>query len=247
MGDIAQIEHCAANALPSVIVNTIDGWRLRYAYGVTRRANSVLAEQHKGDLDEKLRAAEDFYASYHEPSRFQLCPASQPTHLESILLERGYQQVSGALVQTLDLATFQSEQPTSDVALFDKPNIEWFSVYRAVEKANSDKEKIRTWMLEHIQPKAVFALLHLDGYPAAVGLGVREAGYVGIFNMATYENCRGRGGASTILSSLLIWAKQLHAHTCYLQVANENHQAQRLYQKLGFRTLYEYTYLEKQV
>jgi ribosomal protein S18 acetylase RimI-like enzyme len=214
---------------------------------VTRRANSALAEQHTGDIEEKLNTVEAFYASYHAPSRFQLCPASQPTHLESILLERGYQQVSGALVQTLDLATFGSEQATSSVAIFDKPNFEWFSVYRAVEKANPDKEKIRTWMLEHIQPKAAFALLHLDGYPAAVGLGVIDAGYLGIFNIATLESFRGRGCASTVLTALASWAKQLQAHTGYLQVANENHRAQKLYQRLGFRTLYTYTYFEKHV
>ena len=100
---IASIEQCAANALPSPIVKTLGGWRLRYAYGVTRRANSVLAETHEGNLEEKLQAVEGFYASYNALSRFQLCPASQPATLESILLERTYQKVSGAKVQTVSL------------------------------------------------------------------------------------------------------------------------------------------------
>ena len=120
-------------------------------------------------------------------------------------------------------------------------------MYRAVEKASLEKEKVRTWMLEHISPKAAFALLYLDNQPAAVGLGVFEDGYLGIFNMATLEAFRGRGGASTILAALIQWAKTQQAHTCYLQVVTENLKAQRIYQQVGFRNLYEYSYFEKAI
>jgi hypothetical protein len=43
MNQITQIEALAANAIPAAIVQELDGWRLRFNYGVTRRANSVLA------------------------------------------------------------------------------------------------------------------------------------------------------------------------------------------------------------
>jgi N-acetylglutamate synthase len=244
MDEIAQIEHVAANALPASITEVCEGWRLRYAYGVTRRANSVLAEKHVGDLEQKLSAVTNFYARFNAKPRFQLCPASKPSDLNQRLLAQGYTNLPGAKVQTLALAKFKPSADVARVQLFDKPNGPWFSVYRTVEKADPQQETVRTWMLENIQPKATFALLYLDGEAAAVGLGVFEAGYVGMFNMATLENFRGRGAASTILSALATWGKNVGAHTLYLQVAQENLRAQRVYERLGFSTLYVYHYCE---
>jgi N-acetylglutamate synthase len=233
---IASLEHHAANALPASITEYLDGWRLRYSHGVTRRANSVLAENHSGNLEEKLESIQHFYNRFNAKPRFQLCPASQPSNLNDMLLEKGYTKIPGAKVQTLELSSSKFAADVSRVQLLDKPTDEWFSVYRTVEKADAHKEKIRTQMLQCIEPKAAFALLHLDGEPAAVGLGVFEKGYTGIF--------RGRGGASTLLAALAGWAKQQNGHTLYLQVAEENINAQRVYEKLGFRTLYSYWYLE---
>jgi N-acetylglutamate synthase len=244
MNDIASLEHIAANALPASHTEFFEGWRLRYSYGVTRRANSVLAEKHTGQLEQKLKAVSDFYARFNTKPRFQLCPVSAPPTLNQLLLGSGYTNIPGAKVQTLALSKFKFNTDVVRVQLLDKPNEAWFSVYRAVEKADPQKEKVRTWMLENIQPKAAFALLHLDEQPAAVGLGVFEAGYVGIFNMATLKPVRGRGGASTILSALAAWGKTLGGQTLYLQVSEDNFKAQRIYETLGFRTLYHYHYCE---
>jgi ribosomal protein S18 acetylase RimI-like enzyme len=240
---ISSLEYHAANALPATVTEFVDGWRLRYAYGVTRRANSVLAETHSRELEEKLEVVEKFYNRFHAKPRFQLCPASQPSDLNEILLARGYSKISGAKVQVLELASTKFDADISKVQLLEKPNDDWFLVYRAVEKADAHKEKIRTQMLQCIKPKTAFALLHLDEQPAAVGLGVFEDGYTGIFNMATLQEFRGRGGASTVLAALANWGKQQNGHTLYLQVSEENTNAQRIYEKLGFETLYSYWYL----
>jgi N-acetylglutamate synthase len=245
MISIASIEHVAANALPSSITKNLDGWRLRYAYGVTRRANSVLAEKHEGSLEHKLKAVEAFYAGYNAPSRFQICSVSQPDNLTTVLENQGYQKVPGAIIQTFSLRAFQPKLDSIAVQLLNKPNHAWFSVYRTVEKAAAEKENVRTWMLEHIQPNAAFALLNVNEQPAAVGLGVFENGYTGIFNMATLEAFRGRGAASTVLSALANWGKQQGSHSCYLQVATDNLRAQNVYKSFGFTSLYEYHYLEK--
>jgi N-acetylglutamate synthase len=241
---ISEIEAVAANALPASIVELCEGWRLRYSYGVTRRANSVLAQKHIGNLEPKLQAVSSFYARFNTKPRFQLCPTSEPSGLNTLLLERGYTKIPGAKVQTLELNSFKPQADIVRVQLLPKPNEAWFSVYRTVEKADPQKEKVRTWMLEHIQPNATFALLYLDEQPAAVGLGVFEAGFVGMFNMVTLENFRGRGGASTILSTLATWGKTLGGHTLYLQVSEDNFNAQRVYENVGFKTLYSYWYLE---
>jgi N-acetylglutamate synthase len=242
---IETLEHVAANALPASVTEFLDGWRLRYSYGVTRRASSVLAETHAGDLERKLESVESFYKRFDAKPRFQLCPASQPSGLNDVLLSKGYTKIPGAKVQMVGLEAFNISTDIAKVQLLEKPNDAWFSVYRAVEKADAHKEKIRTQMLQSICSNAAFALLYLDDHPAAVGLGVFEKGYTGIFNMATLENFRGRRGASTILAALAQWGKLQKGHTLYLQVGEENVVAQNVYQKLGFTTLYSYWYLEQ--
>ena len=53
---ISLTEELAANALPPAVVQVVDGWRLRYNFGVTRRANSVLASEHGGALHGRGKA-----------------------------------------------------------------------------------------------------------------------------------------------------------------------------------------------
>src|SRR5437660_1357047 len=57
---VRTVEERAANAWPAETVQAVDGWRLRYADGVTRRANSVMATELGGavPLKERLAAAE---------------------------------------------------------------------------------------------------------------------------------------------------------------------------------------------
>lgn len=63
---ISKIEEAAADAVPPAVVNTLDGWRLRFNHGLKRRPNSVLANVHMGKiaLEEKARRAEAFYRTY---------------------------------------------------------------------------------------------------------------------------------------------------------------------------------------
>ncbi|NJM07876.1 hypothetical protein HC891_19330 [Candidatus Gracilibacteria bacterium] len=77
MQDILCIEELAANAVPAAVLQELDGWRLRFNWGVTRRANSVLAMRAGWlPLAEKIAVAEDFYWRRDIPCRFQLNPTS---------------------------------------------------------------------------------------------------------------------------------------------------------------------------
>jgi ribosomal protein S18 acetylase RimI-like enzyme len=88
-------------------------------------------------------------------------------------------------------------------------------------------------------------LLRIDGAPAALGLGVVEGDWLGIFCMTTDPGFRRRGAASAILRTLAIWAQLYDARRAYLQVMDQNTAAQALYARVGFETLYHYHYREK--
>ena len=76
--DILLIETLAANAWPPEQTVVVDGWRLRSAGGVTRRANSVWPNADTGaaGLEEKLAAVENHYSALGQPSIFQICDAA---------------------------------------------------------------------------------------------------------------------------------------------------------------------------
>src|SRR3954449_9713788 len=72
-------------------VAELDGWRLRFAHGITGRANSVWPN---GDgtmpLAEKIERAEAWYRERGLATLFQLTEAA-PAGLEEALVARGYE------------------------------------------------------------------------------------------------------------------------------------------------------------
>ena len=76
----------------------------------------------------------------------------------------------------------------------------------------------------------------------AVGLGVAENGFVGLFDLVTDEKFRNRGFGKELVLNLIEWGKQNGAQRAYLQVMLNNAPALHLYEKLGFREVYQYWY-----
>lgn len=102
---IATLDRLAASVHQAEVVAHLDGWQLRYHYGVTRRANSTWPQNHEGGLElaQKFQLAEAFYANICQAPRFQVSPASAPQGLKDILHERGYASDSVTNVQIADI------------------------------------------------------------------------------------------------------------------------------------------------
>lgn len=244
---IRLIEELAANAWPAEVAPVVSGWRLRFTGGITSRANSVWPNDDTGlaPLQDKLAAAERFYAARGEPARFQICPACQPANLDEILAQRGYQSHSLTSVQTAPLDTVLSQlarNAAPPVELRDALWDEWFEVYACVGNMDAHERATRRGILSRIGMPAGFALARLDDQPAAVGLCVVERKWAGIFCMETLPAFRRRGAASAILRALCEWARAREATQTYLQVVDGNAPAVNLYAHAGFRTLYHYHY-----
>lgn len=246
MDEIALIEELAANAVAPAVFQEVDGWRLRFNWGVTRRANSVLCARHEpgADLEAKIAAAEAFYRRRAVPCRFQLCPASAPAGLDELLAERGYTNSPPTLVQTAPLSSLLPHTGAGAVAeRFDEA---WLAAYIAGEgETNPVKIDARREMLQRVGPPAGFAAASDNGALAAVAFGVVERGWLGVFSVATHPDLRGRGLARAALGALTRWAAGYGAASVYLQVFSTNAPALRLYERLGFATRYRYWYREK--
>ncbi len=251
--DILLIETLAANAWPPERSVTLDGWRLRSAGGITCRANSVWPNADTGtaSLKDKLAAVERHYAALGQPSIFQICAAARPADLDATLAARGYDANSHTFVQTAAMRDLLQNlpplrlYPQFEIEVSEEFYDEWFAFYCLSEEVSGHAAAMRCSILQRIEPTNGFALLRIDGRPAAVGLGVVEAGWLGVFCMATLPAFRRQGAAGAILRTLAIWGQLYDAQQAYLQVMQNNPGAQQLYAKAGFATAYHYHYREK--
>jgi ribosomal protein S18 acetylase RimI-like enzyme len=83
-----------------------------------------------------------------------------------------------------------------------------------------------------------------DGCVLACGQSAREGDLVGLYDIYTREDQRGRGLASLLCERLLSQAGSEGAAVAYLQVEATNASALRVYQRLGFVDGYTYHYRE---
>ena len=274
--DPFHIETIAANAWPAAEIVELDGWRLRFADGVTRRANSVWPNAAAGrlPLDAKIAAAEAFYANRGQPAIFQISPAQQPPELDAILAARGYTHHAPTLVQTAALTEIfrrggaevqrsaeevRSKQASTQLRVSAPPrqtfsvtvspafDADWFELYCVGEEAPPAQAAVRQAILQRITLPCGYATLHSNDIPIAVALGVVEGEWMGIFNVVTLPAYRRQGAARALLAALAEWASQHGATNTYLQVMERNIAAQALYAATGFTTAYGYHYRVKQV
>jgi ribosomal protein S18 acetylase RimI-like enzyme len=97
-------------------------------------------------------------------------------------------------------------------------------------------------ILGNILPETCFMSLVDGAETVACGLGVLEGPYIGLFDIVTHPARRGQGLGTKLIHNILSWARARGAQTAYLQVMLENGPALRLYDKLGFKELYQYWY-----
>lgn len=247
---IRAVEAYAANAVPSSHLRIVDGWRLRYNHGVTRRANSVLAEGHGAGtpLDAKLAEVEAFYRHFGVSPRFQVTPVSQPEGLVEALRAHGYRHTEAVDVLSVPVTTlrrYAEKREGLEPLLCPTLEPDWFSHYLRAEPHEGFKAEVRRRMLSHLVTPARFVTITDQSEPLAVGLGVVEGGWLGIFNVATDPAARRRGAATTLLAALADWAAEQGATNVYLQVGRGNVPAQTLYRRLGFAPFYQYHYYER--
>jgi GNAT superfamily N-acetyltransferase len=248
LGVVRLVEELAANAWPAYVVQVVGGWRLRFTPGVrARRSNSVLPLDDDGSvaLEERLKVVEAFYGRRDTPVRYQISPAVAPDGLDVLLEERGFAVEAPVHVQTapIDRVVAGTSGAAFEglVRIASQPNEPWLATWTELYR-RGDPKTVRRLVLDRIRPRTGFALLEAGGRAMAVGMGVAERGWVGVFSMGTLPRVRRQGAGRAVLNALARWGESEGATRAYLQVEEDNEPAQRLYDGGGFRTTYDYHY-----
>lgn len=238
---IQQIEELSMNAWPALQVVLVDGWVLRFADGYTRRANSVNPLYASSrDVEGKIQYCEHLCRSKGLGVTYKMTPDSQPHGLDELLAQKGYRIDAPTSVQTLALDSI--EAPTCTARLEPTLSETWLSDQCRLSKVDDRKRSTASQMLRSIVPTTCYASICVDGIVVACGLGVLEDDYLGLFDIVTAEEYRGRGYGRQMILSLLSWGKQNGARMAHLGVMLNNPPALHLYEKLGFREVYQYWY-----
>jgi GNAT superfamily N-acetyltransferase len=92
---------------------------------------------------------------------------------------------------------------------------------------------------------ATLLLVGVDAEDAGMvscGMGVLDGEHFGLFNLVTHSEYRRRGYGTALVRAMRAWSRERGAARSYLQVAEENVVARRVYGGLEFELAYPYWY-----
>jgi len=221
---------------------------LRFAEGYTRRANSItpLGPSRLG-LDDKITTCERLYAARGLPPIFRLTPFA-PAELDARLAARGYglgDRVEVRACPLTDIPATPPRSPAAGVVRVAAVGLErWLDVFTALSGAAEATRAAHRRVLSAVPGVRRLLVLEADERPVACGMSVLDDGLLGLFDLVTAADSRGRGFGGELLRRALRWGQRAGAREAYLQVLDRNAVALRLYERAGFTTVYQYHYRE---
>jgi ribosomal protein S18 acetylase RimI-like enzyme len=242
---IEDIERASGNAWPAAENVDLHGWCLRYGGARSRRLNSVqtLRFDEGADTDAAIVEASHWYAQRGQAACFRLTDVVEPADLDAMLAARGFALLTPTSIMVV-AAAMVTATPSLGVALRAEVTPEVLEAMCDPQwPAAIRRERIA--LFARLAVPHQFALITVDGRPAAAGMCVHEGQWAGIFSMRTQPAFRRRGLARAVLLRLAAWARAAGAQRFYLQVEDDNAAALSLYRDVGFVRQYGYHYRER--
>lgn len=210
-----------------------------------RRSNSTvpLAGGAPFDVEARIDQVVDVYRRRGLSPRFQIVPAADPADLDDRLARRGFVVEAPVDVLVSPLTSVGAMRVDPSLAVRVAPNVDlaWAEPFGEEGSAHA---RIRGYseLLEGIAPAHAVAMADIGGEPAALGVGVVDDGWLGVFGMVTRQSLRRRGAARAVLRALALEAAESGATRAYLQLEVRNDAARRLYCSAGFTRSHGYRY-----
>ena len=242
---IRRFEEISNNAWPALQTVQYDGWILRFANGVTKRSNSVnLLYPSTLDPEEKIDFCEKLYLSHHIAPCFKITSIADPPDIDQRLAARNYFLHSTISFQLIDISNWPRE-PLSDIRIETVLNPRWIDDFIRMNEFDRKRRATYIAIMEQLRTPKCLISLSRGHQTIGVGLGVTEGSCIGLFDIVVDKEYRHTGLGYLIVENLLRWGRKKGALTAYLQVLIDNTPAIRLYEKMGFREIYQYWYRMK--
>lgn len=243
---LSRIEDAGLNASAPPQQRWMDGWLVRFSPGKAKRARCINAvAEGRMPLADKLRLAQAVYNEAGLPLVVRITPFSQPAMLDSELQALGLAAEDDTRVMACpDLAALRAlPLPPGGrwAPMAPEPFAQAVGALRGspLGQRQAHAERLR---LSPVPFQAVALVREDDGALMACGQFAREADLVGLYDVFTAPEHRGRGLAACLCSHLLVQAREQGARSAYLQVEADNTAARRVYHRLGFSDGYAYHY-----
>lgn len=242
---IKRIEELSMNAWPSLQTNIYDGWIIRFANGYTKRANSINPLYYsEKEVEKKINYCETLFKNRGLPVVYKLTRKSKPVGLDQKLAKEGYKKIDLTSVQILELVKFNAKE-TDKCLVEPKITDNWLNAFCTFSKITIEEKFTLEKMLMNSTLNNYYFKLIKDDSIVACGLGVQEDIYFGLFDIIVDEKFRRKGYGTRLLQEILSFARSNSAQKAYLQVVGNNYPAKILYNKLGFKEVYQYWYRVK--
>lgn len=237
-----RVEETCFRAFPALRQANVGDWLLRFAGGVSRRANCANPRRVRPAGDEGVVAAcRALFRDQGLPVIFRI-PSLVDAGMDRLLERLGYAAEGETLTLhgELDGASGGTD---AAVELVPRPEPEWVAAMARLQGHEGEKAVTYGRIVGAVAVPAAFATLRRDGAAAALAFGVVHDGLLCFESVVTGAEHRGRGYARRVLAALIDWGARSGAHGMCLQVQADNDPAIALYRGLGLKTeLYRYHY-----
>ena len=248
---LQRIEDSSLNASAPPQQRWLDGWLVRYNPGKAKRARCINAvAQGVRSAQDKLAECEVLFREAGLPLVVRITPFTQPAGLDAQLAAQGWPLFDDTRVMVLP----QLGQPPAVTPSLPAGWLETVEDAFAFAQAVGALRGSSPLEVEAHAQRVAHSPVPYTGVVWRNGAGqvqvcgqfAREGDLVGLYDIFTAPDARGRGLATTFCAGLLGSARQAGARTAYLQVDAANYAARQVYFKLGFQDGYTYHYRSRE-
>ncbi|MHA1441448.1 MAG: GNAT family N-acetyltransferase [Candidatus Heimdallarchaeota archaeon] len=248
--DVLQYQSIATNNWPAKDLILMNGWILRVSEGITRRANSVLPLRYKGtNLDEDIDKVEKIYTDSKLPTVFQISDYYAPDNLHEKLLKRKYKTIAESFYLSIPFHRLRNitENPDVSYECHEEQSDEFFDAMRKTSNITTERFEGLKLIIDRILPpsRAFFLIRKRNNIVIGYALGVAEMRKVGIYNLYIHKDYRRMGLAQNLHLKMKEWGIRKGADGFHLCVQGDNAGAIDFYKKVGFKEMFKYRYLVK--
>lgn len=240
---VRRLEAVGFRAWPSHTVLYDGSWQIRLtASHVSKRLNCVvpLDPSDTRDIAERLRKAGERFTASGQVLTMRETPLCPPPLLD-YMREHGWAPFETVHVMAVDLENTVLPDAIDHLPLQDAARFADACV--ALSASGSESRDVLLDILSAIKPTTGYFLVDdVIAGPRACVLCVQDNDLAGIQSLAVAPDARRSGLGSELVIGALRWARLRGAKTGWLQVSASNAPAIGLYEKLGFRTIYDYHY-----